>query len=176
MTSDGENRAPAPAGDAPLSPERRAFVVRVSLGLMGLAAALVAVPVVGFLIGPLIRKFPDIWRPIGKADSYSVGKTVLVSFRDPSPLAWAGVTAETAAWLRRDANGEFTAFAVNCTHLGCPVRWLPDANLFMCPCHGGVYYSNGTVAGGPPPRPLFQYPVRVNNGMVEIRTSAVPIG
>ena len=121
MTSDGENRAPVPAGDAPLSPERRAFVVRVSLGLMGLAAALVAVPVVGFLIGPLIRKFPDIWRPIGKAESYAIGKTVLVSFRDPSPLAWAGVTAETAAWLRRDASGEFTAFAVNCTHLGCPV-------------------------------------------------------
>jgi len=176
MTSDGENRAPAPAGEAPLSPERRAFVVRLSLGLMGLAAALVAVPIVGFLIGPLIRKFPDIWRPIGKAENFSVGKTVLVSFRDPSPMAWAGVTAETAAWLRRDASGEFTAFAVNCTHLGCPVRWLPDANLFMCPCHGGVYYSNGTVAGGPPPRPLFQYPVRVNNGMVEIRTSAVPIG
>ncbi|MFZ1890439.1 MAG: ubiquinol-cytochrome c reductase iron-sulfur subunit [Candidatus Binataceae bacterium] len=175
MTSDGENRAPAPAGDA-LSPERRAFVVKLSLGLMGLAAALVAVPIVGFLIGPLIRKFPAIWRPIGKAESFAVGKTVLVSFRDPSPMAWAGVTAETAAWLRRDASGEFTAFAVNCTHLGCPVRWLPDANLFMCPCHGGVYYSNGTVAGGPPPRPLFQYPVRVNNGMVEIRTSAVPIG
>jgi menaquinol-cytochrome c reductase iron-sulfur subunit len=175
MTSDGENRAPAPAGDA-LSPERRAFVVKLSLGLMGLAAALVAVPIVGFLIGPLIRKFPAIWRPIGKAESFAVGKTVLVSFRDPSPMAWAGVTAETAAWLRRDASGEFTAFAVNCTHLGCPVRWLPDANLFMCPCHGGVYYSNGTVAGGPPPLPLFQYPVRVNNGMVEIRTSAVPIG
>jgi menaquinol-cytochrome c reductase iron-sulfur subunit len=24
------------------------------------------------------------------------------------------------------------AFSINCTHLGCPVRWLPDANLFMC--------------------------------------------
>lgn len=174
MTSDAENRAPA--GEAPLSPERRAFITKVSLGLMGLAAALVAVPVIGFIIGPLIRKFPDVWRPIGKAEGFAVGKTVLVSFRDPSPLAWAGVTAETAAWLRRDGSGEFTAFAVNCTHLGCPVRWLQDANLFMCPCHGGVYYADGDVAGGPPPLPLFRYPVRVNNGMVEIRTSAVPIG
>ncbi|MGH7781076.1 MAG: ubiquinol-cytochrome c reductase iron-sulfur subunit, partial [Candidatus Binataceae bacterium] len=172
--SDAENRASA--GEAPLSPERRAFITKVSLGLMGLAAALVAVPVIGFVIGPLIRKFPDVWRPIGKAEGFAIGKTVLVSFRDPSPLAWAGVTAETAAWLRRDGSGEFTAFAVNCTHLGCPVRWLPDANLFMCPCHGGVYYADGDVAGGPPPLPLFRYPVRVNNGMVEIRTSAVPIG
>lgn len=174
MTSDTEN--PAPPGEAPLSPERRAFLARLSFGLMALAAALVAVPVIGFIIGPLIRKFPDVWRPVGKAEDFLIGTTVRVSFRDPSPLAWAGVTADTAAWLRRDDRGEFTAFAINCTHLGCPVRWLPDANLFMCPCHGGVYYADGRVAGGPPPRPLFQYPVRINAGMVEIRTSAVPIG
>src|SRR3712207_8271662 len=40
------------------------------------------------------------------------------------------------------------AFAVNCTHLGCPVRWIQDASLFLCPCHGGVFYSDGRVAGG----------------------------
>ena len=36
----------------------------------------------------------------------------------------------------------------------------PDAELFLCPCHGGVYYADGTVAGGPPPQPLFRYGVR----------------
>jgi len=159
-----------------LSPERRVFITKVSLLLMGLAGLLVAVPVVGFLIGPLIRQFPGTWRPVGSVDSFQVGKTVKVNFRDPSPLAWAGVTAQTAAWLRRVSDTEFTAFALNCTHLGCPVRWLPDASLFMCPCHGGVYYADGRVAGGPPPRALFTYPVRVNNGQVEIQTSAIPIG
>ena len=159
-----------------LSPERRAFVTKVSLVLMGLAALLVAVPVVGFLIGPLVRRFPGMWRPVGAVDSFKVGQTVKVSFRDPSPLAWAGVTAETAAWLRRVSDDQFMAFALNCTHLGCPVRWLPDAGLFMCPCHGGVYYSDGRVAGGPPPHALFTYPVRINNGQVEIQTSAIPIG
>jgi menaquinol-cytochrome c reductase iron-sulfur subunit len=59
--------------------------------------------------------------------------------------------------------------------LGCPVRWLPDADLFMCPCHGGVYYKDGKVAAGPPPRPLVKYPVRLRNGQVEIRTSPLPI-
>jgi menaquinol-cytochrome c reductase iron-sulfur subunit len=117
-----------------------------------------------------------MWRPVGSVDSFKIGKTVKVTFRDPSPLAWAGVTADTAAWLRRVSEDMFMAFALNCTHLGCPVRWLPDAGLFMCPCHGGVYYSDGHVAGGPPPRALFKYPVRVKNGMVEIQTSAIPIG
>ena len=60
-----------------------------------------------------------------------------------------GVTARTAAWLRRDSDASFTAFSVNCTHLGCPVRWFAEPKLFLCPCHGGVYNADGTVAGGP---------------------------
>ena len=50
--------------------------------------------------------------------------------------------------------------------MGCPVRWLQDAELFMCPCHGGVYYEDGTVAAGPPPKPLVRLRVRVANGQV----------
>jgi menaquinol-cytochrome c reductase iron-sulfur subunit len=55
------------------------------------------------------------------------------------------------------------------------VRWVADAELFLCPCHGGVYYADGTVSAGPPPRTLPQYPVRVRNGEVEILTSPIPI-
>ena len=83
------------------------------------------------------------------------------------------MTANNAAWLRRDTADKFVAFSINCTHLGCPVRWLPAANLFMCPCHGGVYYADGAVAAGPPPRPLARYDVRVRNGEVELRTRAI---
>ena len=95
---------------------------------------------------------------------------------DPSALPWAGQTAQTAAWLRRDSDTSFTAFSVHCTHLGCPVNWRPGSNLFLCPCHGGVYYADGSVAGGPPPRELFEYAVRVENGAVEIQTGALPLG
>ena len=77
------------------------------------------------------------------------------------------MTANTAAWLRRNGEDQFVAFAMNCTHLGCPVHWLQDAGLFMCPCHGGVYYSDGQVAAGPPPHALFKYPVRIRDGEVE---------
>ncbi|HKV81405.1 MAG TPA: Rieske (2Fe-2S) protein [Candidatus Sulfotelmatobacter sp.] len=90
-------------------------------------------------------------------------------------MPWAGVTAETAAWLRRVDELQFKAFSVDCTHLGCPVRWLPAADLFMCPCHGGVFYADGRVASGPPPKPLTTYPVRVENGQVQILTSPLPI-
>jgi menaquinol-cytochrome c reductase iron-sulfur subunit len=55
------------------------------------------------------------------------------------------------------------------------VRWLQSAGMFLCPCHGGVYYSDGKVAAGPPPRPLSHYPVRVRKGQVEILTSPIPV-
>jgi menaquinol-cytochrome c reductase iron-sulfur subunit len=158
-----------------LSPERRRFMGRLCIALSAVAAAIVGIPVVGFILGPLIAPEKDIWRAVGAADSFKPGQTVNVKFLDPSPMAWAGVSAMTAAWLRRLDSGGFVAFAVNCAHLGCPVRWLAKANLFMCPCHGGVYYADGSVAAGPPPRGLFQYPVRVRDGQVEILASAVPI-
>jgi menaquinol-cytochrome c reductase iron-sulfur subunit len=154
---------------------RRQFLERVSIVLGSVTAVLLAAPVVGFVLAPLFRKAPAAWRSVGRADQFKVGETVAVTFQDASPLPWAGVTANNAAWLRRDTAENFIAFAINCTHLGCPVRWLKEANLFMCPCHGGVYYKDGTVAAGPPPRPLTRYAVRVRDGEVELQTRPIRI-
>lgn len=154
---------------------RRKLLTRVSIALGAFGAALVGLPVVGFLLEPLLKRAGREWRNVGEAGSFSKGQTVEVSFEDSSSVPWAGVTGKTAAWLRHGTDGEFTAFSINCSHLGCPVRWLPEADLFMCPCHGGVYYSDGTVAAGPPPKPLTKYPVRVENGIVQILTSPTPI-
>jgi menaquinol-cytochrome c reductase iron-sulfur subunit len=60
---------------------------------------------------------------------------------------------------------KFQVFAINCAHLGCPVRWFPQSGLFMCPCHGGVYYSDGSRASGPPERGLFEYRYKVEQGI-----------
>jgi menaquinol-cytochrome c reductase iron-sulfur subunit len=158
-----------------LSPERRRILTWLGVGLSGLAAGIVGVPVVGFIVAPLFSNPHDVWRAVGAVSKFEVGQTVEVSFTDPSPMAWAGVTAFTGAWLRRLDGERFEAFALNCAHLGCPVRWIAKAKLFMCPCHGGVYYADGTVAAGPPPRGLFKYPVRVRDSQVEILASAVPI-
>jgi menaquinol-cytochrome c reductase iron-sulfur subunit len=152
---------------------RRRFLTRLSLGLSGLGAALVGVPVVGFLLAPLLRQVPEEWQTVGPLDQFAIGEAKLITLNDPSPLPWAGVAARTAAWLRRDSEQEFVAFAVNCTHLGCPVRWLQDASLFMCPCHGGVFYKDGSPAAGPPPRPLTRYEVRVRDGQVEVLPNPV---
>ena len=131
-------------------------------------ASAVGIPMIGFIFRPLFKKLPPVWRAVGKVDSFKVGETVAVNFLQASPLPWAGETAKTAAWLRREGGDNFIAFSVSCTHLGCPVRWRPEADLFMCPCHGGVYYKDGEVAAGPPPLPLPRYPTRVSGDQVEI--------
>jgi menaquinol-cytochrome c reductase iron-sulfur subunit len=161
--------------EAPEVISRRRFFEKLSIGLAGFCAAVVGVPLIGFVIAPLFRKAPEKWVTLGKVGDFQIGKTVNVTVLDSSPLPWAGITAKNAVWLRRESETSFIAFSANCTHLGCPVRWMDGADLFMCPCHGGVYYKDGNVAAGPPPRPLFRYDVRIKNGEVKINSVVVPI-
>jgi len=142
---------------------RRRFLNRISLALSGLAAAVVSVPILAYLLSPLLQPPPEEWQDLGLVENFQIGDTVEVAFDEPSSLPWAGQTARTAVWLRRTADRDFVAFGLNCTHLGCPVNWRPGAELFLCPCHGGVYYADGTVAGGPPPHPLVRYSVRIGD-------------
>jgi menaquinol-cytochrome c reductase iron-sulfur subunit len=154
---------------------RRRFLSRISVALSGLGAVIVGVPFIGSWLEPILHSYPTAWRPVGKVDDFKIDQTVEVTLTNADPLAWTGVSARTGAWLRRDGATHFTAFALYCQHLGCPVRWNAEAQLFLCPCHGGVYYADGTVAAGPPPRPLQHYPVRVRNGQVEILATGVPL-
>lgn len=175
MSNKGDLPDEVGVPQGPCDPGRRRFLVWVN-GVLGAAvAAVIGIPVAGFILAPLFTKEPEVWRNVGAVNDFKIGDTVKVAFTDPSPEVWAGVTAKTGAWLRRLGAQSFEAFAFNCAHLGCPVRWIAKAQIFMCPCHGGVYYADGSVAAGPPPRPLFKYPVRVRNGAVEILASAVPI-
>jgi menaquinol-cytochrome c reductase iron-sulfur subunit len=154
---------------------RRRLFVWITVASGAAIAALAAIPVLGFVFAPLVRPAKPVWRQVGSIDSFQIGQTVKVDFSDPSPLPWSGITAKTAAWLRRAGDNEFIAFSINCRHLGCPVRWVDGAKLFMCPCHGGVYYEDGSIAAGPPLQPLARYPVRVHDGQVEIQTSPIPL-
>ncbi|MHC2066523.1 QcrA and Rieske domain-containing protein [Bremerella sp. T1] len=155
--------------------DRRGFLTKLSMGLSALIGLGITLPGIGFVLAPVFRREKHVWRRLDKLDAYEVGKTVSVEFTDSITQPWAGVTALTGAWLRRVSDEEFIAFSINCRHLGCPVNWVEDASLFMCPCHGGVYYEDGEVAAGPPPEPLARYQVRVRDGFVEIETSSVPL-
>jgi cytochrome b6-f complex iron-sulfur subunit len=66
--------------------------------------------------------------------------------------------------LRR--NGELVAFSAVCTHLGCIVAFNASENIFQCPCHGGKYDHDGKVIAGPPPQPLAQIAIKVEEDKI----------
>lgn len=154
---------------------RRQFLKQVTVVAGGVMTGLLGIPVLGFLLSPVLRREEEAWRDVGAIDDFAVDETVAVTFLDAAPLSWAGVAARRAAWLRRLDETTFVAFTVHCTHLGCPVRWQADARLFMCPCHGGVFNADGSVASGPLRAPLPGYPVRVRDGRVEILATSIPL-
>lgn len=79
-----------------------------------------------------------------------------------------------SAYVKRLSEDDYRVLSVICTHLGCGVNWFPQAGLFMCPCHGGAYYDDGSRASGPPPEDLHQYEWRVADGSLEIKIGHLP--
>jgi cytochrome b6-f complex iron-sulfur subunit len=62
----------------------------------------------------------------------------------------------------------FLAFSKVCTHLGCLVKYDKEQQLFICPCHAGIFDLEGNVVSGPPPRPLQKFAVRVDGDNIVI--------
>ncbi|HTZ60085.1 MAG TPA: Rieske 2Fe-2S domain-containing protein [Acidobacteriaceae bacterium] len=154
---------------------RRWFLVGIGVVLNGAVALLIATPVIGYLLGPIRKNGGyDSWIDLGDVSQFSVGETRLASFVNPESLPWDGATRKAACWVRRISDEKFQVFAINCAHLGCPVRWFPQSELFMCPCHGGVYYADGSRAAGPPPRGLFEYDYKVQDGKLIIKAGQMP--
>ncbi len=72
---------------------RRRFLNKLSLGLSGLAGLVLGVPVLAYLLSPLLRPEQKDWIDVGPVDTFPQGRTVLRAVADPSPLPWAGQTA-----------------------------------------------------------------------------------
>ncbi len=159
----------------PCSESRRGFLFRLGIALNGLGALLVGIPVVGYIVGPARRPADgQSWISIGPIGSFPAGQTRLATYENPVRVPWDGATARIACWVRHIEGERFQVFAVNCAHLGCPVRWFAQSRLFMCPCHGGAYYEDGSRASGPPPRGLFEYEYRVRDGALWVRGGQLP--
>jgi menaquinol-cytochrome c reductase iron-sulfur subunit len=161
--------------DASLS--RRGFFMKLGILFNGFAAIVLAVPIVRFLLSSVSRgqeKGYLSWVHLGDVTNFPEGETRMATFRNPLVMPTDGKTVDTACWVRRIAGDQFQVFAINCAHLGCPVRWFQQSGLFMCPCHGGAYYRDGARASGPPERGLFEYPYKIENGVLTIDAGQLP--
>jgi len=166
------------AGEAANSPRlvsRRWLLFKASIALNGIVGAVLAVPVLRYFFAPWRKDASyDSWVSLGPATDFPAGETRLAFYKNPSANSWDGQTDNVACYVRSESANQFRVFAINCAHLGCPVRWFPQSQLFMCPCHGGVYYADGSRASGPPERGLFTYDWKISSGELYIDAGQMP--
>ena len=192
----GSGRAPSAE---PVQPDatgeerftRSRLLERATLGLGGLVALGVAVPVAGFAVLPSFlgqRRRPVDLGPIA---AFPEGEYVVATFRaDPQ----AGEISQRSAYVRN--NGlvgdppSFTIMSSRCTHVGCSTQ--PNGPLFPhqrraertsggevalvpaqpagfgCPCHGSQFDNEGNRTAGPAPRALDRYEFSIRNGHLSL--------
>ena len=77
MNENANNPSPGcpPAEPAKTVP-RRQFVEWFSIALGGVCAAIIGLPIVGFIVAPLFGKKQEQWISLGKKDDFEIGKTV----------------------------------------------------------------------------------------------------
>ena len=158
-------------------PSRRGIFLKLGLLLNGAVGLLLAIPVVRYLFSPVARdRKPGYlaWVSLGGVENFPVGQTRLATYRNPVVTPSDGETASIPCWVRNVDGQKFQVFAINCAHLGCPVRWFPQSNLFMCPCHGGAYYADGSRASGPPERGMFEQRYKLEGGKLFVEVGDMP--
>src|SRR5438067_2403919 len=79
---------------------RRPFLQWVSYGLPIVASVLVALPIVGFLLGRRKRTVP--WVRLGPVIDFPLGETRFKTFENPIREPWDGMTAKIGVYVRKE--------------------------------------------------------------------------
>ena len=121
---------------------------------------------------------------LGPISNFPKGEYVIATFLE-SPEQ--GEVSRRTAFVRNNGRTEdgvpsFTTLFSRCVHLGCPVQpngpideeAMKEVNgvelrpvlaaSFGCPCHGGLYDSEGNRSAGPPVRSLDRYEFSIKDG------------
>jgi quinol---cytochrome c reductase iron-sulfur subunit, bacillus type len=178
-------RVVATAAEEPLPAYTRSrFLEATTIGLGAAIGAVVTLPVLGFTVLPSFTNVDESQADLGPIDNFPEGEYVIASYLS-NPKA--GEVSRRTAFVRNNGltdGGEpsFTILYSRCVHLGCPVQ--PNgpideqarkevdgvelrpvlAQSFGCPCHGGLYDSEGNRRAGPPVRSLDRYTYSIKSG------------
>ena len=137
---------------------RRDFITMVTAGVGAFITAVVGLPAITYLVDPALKATKsDAWVPLGKVETFEVGKPTLASFTRSKVNGWEKTVTSHGVFVIKKSDTNFLVLSNKCTHLGCSVGWKADRQEFVCPCHDAQFALDGTVRGGPPPRPLDSY-------------------
>ncbi len=139
---------------------RRTFL-KMLMGVSAVMSTLTFAPLANFFIAPPIKENKDR-KKIGNTNELQEGSTMIFFYpgEDSSDRSFlTHLSAEYLEEAQEEGTGQFivdgfVAFNTVCPHLQCPIE-IPEDDVFICPCHGGFFsIIDGTVLGGPSPRPL----------------------
>ena len=157
---------------------RRRFMSGAANLAGAVAVSAIALPALGFALGPVFEKHDQPWNAVGAPDEFPDDTYIPKVITTTQGVGEVGKATVYMRAYNPDIDGEkdpsipgggdFIAVSTRCMHLGCPVRFVEASARFICPCHGGVYDFTGSVSGGPPVRPLDRFYTRVSNGAVEV--------
>ncbi len=155
-------RQPAPSAN------RRGFLVRLIQTVhVGIGATLAFV-VGGAVVAPSFTRRAVRWLPAGRLPQLQDGVPVPVTLRVARPDGASEVVERRLVYLVKSGDG-VRALDSTCTHLGCRTKYNTETRQIECPCHGGVYDTQGNVVSGPPPSPLQSVPTRIEDGQVLVQ-------
>ncbi|RLB49696.1 MAG: Rieske (2Fe-2S) protein [Deltaproteobacteria bacterium] len=152
---------------------RRGFL-QVVAGLSAAAVgALAAIPGVGVIIDPLLRRRKSAggFLPIGDASQLSDDGPVSLPVIGELVDAWtrAPEVQLGTVWLQKGEGDEVKAMTAECPHLGCKIGYDGEQDHFYCPCHKSSFGLDGSVNDGPSPRAMDPLEARVRDGVIEVR-------
>ena len=140
----------------------KALIALITLGL--------GIPLAGFFFSPARkREKHDDWINAVKISDLKDSRPTKITYEYTRKDGWCSVVTRKMAFIVQNQDGTYTVLSNRCPHLGCGVDWDATANQFRCPCHGGIFDLQGRVLEGPPPRPLTQLTVKVEDGTIFVR-------
>ena len=148
---------------------RRDFITLTTAAVGTIIGAVIGLPAIAYLIDPALKAAStEAWIPLGKLESYAIGKPTLSTFTRSKVNGWEKSVNSYGVFVLRKSQTEVVVFSNVCTHLSCRVNWQAGKLQYVCPCHDGRFGIDGQVLAGPPPRPLDVYETKVENGTLSI--------
>ncbi len=113
--------------------------------------------------------------PLVSATLVQGALAVTIDGASPLSMLWGAALAqifvggiERSVLLARIGPERFTALNGLCTHEGCVVSRYASP-IFVCPCHGSRYDTNGDVVQGPAPAALPRFVTEYVDGVLTVR-------
>lgn len=143
---------------------RRSFLGLATWSIGGAISLGLGIPAIAYIVAPAFQKAQtQNWIRVGSKNKVTLGEPTLFKTKIERKTGWIVNEEELSIYILTENGRDFIAMSNICTHLGCRVRWIDDQQRFFCPCHNGVFDKDGKVISGPPPRPLNQYEVKIEN-------------